>query len=104
MNNIDKLKEERDNLGFASEMLKSLKETIKRQYIIILLLICAIVIQFSFYTYERLQYDYVSHDESESTYNYTQTGEGFNNIVINSEEVYSSYGANIESNEEEINN
>jgi len=99
MNNLDKLKEERDNLGFASEMLKSLKETIKRQYIIIICLICAIVLQFGLYTYERLQYDYVSYDETESVYTYTQTGEGFNNIVINSEEVYSSYGTDIESNE-----
>lgn len=70
---VDEVAEKVEDRSLAMEMLQELKATVKRLWIVVLILIAVIVGQFCLYTYERLQWDY-----SSTTIEATQDGEGTN--------------------------
>lgn len=72
-NNLDKVEGQLEGLNFATEILKQLKETIKKQWIIIVILIAVLFASNMAWLYVYQLYDYTS-------YEYTQDGTGLNNL------------------------
>lgn len=75
-NNLDKVEGQLEGLNFATEILKQLKETIKRQWIIIVILIVVLFASNMAWLYVYQLYDY------SSSYEYSATG--VNAIIDNS--------------------
>lgn len=73
-NNLDKVEGQLEGLNFATEILKQLKETIKRQWIIIIVLIAVLFASNMAWLWVFQSYDYTSYEQT------TDSG-GINNYI-----------------------
>lgn len=67
----ERIEGEIEGINFATEILKQLKDTIKRQWIALVIVLCLWAATIGGFIWYINQYDYVS---------YSQDGEGYNNI------------------------
>lgn len=70
---IERAEGQLEGLGFATELLKQLKDTIKRQWILLIIVLGLWAGTISGFVWYLYQYDFVSYD-------YSQDGDGFNNM------------------------